>query len=228
MSTTQWAWQNISRGIDYSATARGNFKRNNWLLARYRMSNDVYASELGDEVSSLNGYNGGVLEQALASSITSGSFLKFSGTPNWSTPTMEWVETGRIINGQPTYRPNYGEANVPVSTKTNVAYFWERSGQDDFWYVVEAETAEVDSLSWSATPTDFPNRSGTPDVSSNEIDGKVFNNPAGTFTGIGTAYFEAATAEFFCSADNQVYQQQSVDWFTQVQNWIYKDSWTVA
>ena len=221
--TPDWMWRVVDRRKDYSVTAGVESFRENWMLSRYRVSDQAYSSELGDTSSSLAGENGGVTETIAVP--TGYTYLSFSGANYPYTAGVEFYSAGYSRNGQSAYI--YSDPSPEDSTKSAVIFFEEgysHSTQTWDWHFVQCSAAEAtsgtfpnittayaagDVLAWNYTVADITGANWkVPDV-------------AGNFT-LSEA---TSTLEFRCTADSQSYDQPFVDWFTQTQTWVVKSPW---
>lgn len=228
--TSEWEWQAINRGLDYTVVNNAKLQRNNWTLTRFRKSDEAYVSELGDTADELSAFNGGVTETISGVTEATVTGMKFNTTRNWTLNSTIWIETGRIIQGEPSYRMEDTATNIPNATKTNICFLAERMSGVPIheWSCVEAETADVDDFTWSLQRDDYSNRMDSFD--DGPIHNVNFDVERGTFENESRAIegtFDVV-GSFLCTGDNQVYDQASVDWFKQVQTWSFKDSWVTA
>ena len=211
--TTNWEWININRSQDVTISIGSTLTRNNWVLTRKRISDASYSSELGDTSSSLSGYNGGVTE-TVTPPLT--DVINFDTATNWTATATDWIPSGATNNGAPVYVTT-ADPNIPSSTKINIIFLYENVPTGEFgWKVYE-------SVDGSPGPS-INYVSGLESDPAPSIDGYDFDTINGSFTGTATASVsQQAAQDFYCSGDNQVYNQSSVDWFTQQQTWIFKD-----
>jgi len=196
--------------------------RNNWVIIRKRISDDDYDSELGEEESSLSAYNGGVTE-TIAGPVISGYTIGPT-VRNYTNTTDVCIPTGQIQNGSAVYATPSTITNIPDSEKRNVLHL-VAVGSELNWSYGEFTQAEVDTLT-------VPDSRGTSYVydDSNKPAGSLpvslnMNLYGGTFVGSNGAIASTYAYPFTCTGDNQVYEQQSVDWYTQRQTWVFKDGW---
>ena len=142
--TSNWEWESISRGIDTNVFAGIVRTRNNWSLTRKRVSDEAYASELGDTATSLDGFNGGVTETIVSPSINALSFGNIVGGDFPATVTVSGA--GRSAsNGVYSY-VGLDAFSQPKWMKGSDLIRWNYSGStsNDFW--------EIDST-YNTTPT---------------------------------------------------------------------------
>jgi hypothetical protein len=232
--TSEWEWLSINRGLDYTVVNNAKLQRNNWTLTRSRSSDEVYVSELGEVELELSAFNGGVTETVTGVTTATITGMRFSTTRDWTLNTVTWVETGRIVNSRVTYRMESGATNIPNASKTNVVFYGSNdvyaATGDQRWMCVEADTVDVDNLTWGTTLSSYSNHTVSQAESPVSINSVNFEIDGGTFHGESRAFTGTwpVTGSFLCTGDNQVYDQKSVDWFKQVQTWSFKDSWVTA
>lgn len=236
--TSEWEWVGINRTQDITISGGILTKRNNWTATRKRISNDTFVSSLGTTATSLSAYNGGTIETVTAPNI---SVVLFNANTAWTLTSTLWIPTGYIRNGSMSYTQYQGTANIPDALKKNVAYLatYDNNGVFTYiWVVTEASPETVRDNSWDSVIQKWvgavltqPNGSDYVFASvwssvGDSISGKAFPSSFGTFTGGATAYFSTSSVpSFYCSSDIQTYDQNGVDWFTQIQTWSNKDNW---
>ena len=245
--TSEWEWQNINRGLDYTVIDNANLKRNNWTLTRMRYSNDIYTSELDAKSTSLTAYNGGVPETigSVTGSLITGA--QFDTDTIYTLDETVWVETGYTRWGSPSYRMEDAAANIPDSSKTNILTKMTTGGsyptETLCWAVIELDNDVADnngwSSSWTATALTYPGvRSATFTRQISDpvgVDGQVLLastsrlwSPAASNDSTVSIGSFPSSGTFLCTGDTQQYQQRGVDWYQQVQTWSFKDSWRTA
>ena len=211
--TSEWEWTSINRSQDVSVQNSEQTTRNNWVVTRKRISNEAYDSQLGESAASLTAYNGGVTETVTPPET---EVIVFDTTTNWTKTTTLWIPSGTTNNGAPIYVSDE-DPNIPDATRINILYLAYSAISSKFlWYAYES----VDGA-----PGPGINRvGGDEEVTRPSLDGYLFDDLGGTFTGTSTSSISSASVyDFYCSGDNQTYQEQGVDWFTQTQTWIFKD-----
>lgn len=214
--TSEWEWVSINREQDVSVSNGNTLTRNNWSVTRKRVSNAPYVSEVGTEKSELTAYNGGVSETVRPPET---EVVTFDTTTAWTKTTTLWIPSGLTNNNAPIYVSNESP-NIPDPSKINILYVSYDAVDEEFtWYAYES----VDGL-----PGPSINRCGSDDYTTiPSLDGLLFDNSFGSFTGSATSSITTAPIyDFYCSSDNQSYGQNGVDWFTQTQTWIFKDGYS--
>lgn len=238
--TTGWMWQSINRNRDYSIVNGSEFFRENWQLVRYRVSDAAYTSQLGSTASSLSADNGGVTESVTAptedvltivntsSQITwSGGAnyddytfypcpLEHDGNPIWysETPAQATTDNGNVDN---TYVPVVGYNKVNA-----------------LWYVVlEPRATATSGLLTYSTIAGYGEHNVSPNLAATSNGWTSDSGDATSPVYVDTipnpdedVVVEVETnANFRCISDLQSYNQQSVDWYTQIQTWTAVTRW---
>ena len=239
--TSQWEWVSINRENDISVSGGVFSSRPNWTMMRMRISSADYSGQLGETASSLSGYNGGVTETITAPTINR---VTFNANTAWTLSATSWIETGFTINGSKSYTPYYGTANIPNSSKKNVAFLAKITSEvfatAYIWCVTEITAEELSSGTWTSSyeeatlnpiPYGLTNSvwKSAASAYASSINSIAFTLNYGTFTGDATASTGTFSPSILvCAADSQTYNQRSVDWYTQTQTWVYKSSWSVS
>ena len=240
---SEWEWLNINRGIDYSVIDGEQLKRNNWVLTRFRWSNEIYVSELGNRESSLTAYNGGVPETVSGSTSILGLGVRFLTATVYTPSDKTWVE---IAGESGRYKLEGSGNNIPDSTKVNIlSNLLTQTGVTPqyAWCIIECDADDIengifpnryDDVSYSnkvrATETDNASRppiDGVTILASTAVG--TFNTGTQVDTTADEDVFEyEVQGAFLCTADNQNYSQRGVEWYQQVQTWSFKDDWVPA
>ena len=252
--TSEWEWQNINRGLDYTVVDSAPMKRNNWTLTRSRYSSAPYASELDTKDTSLTAYNGG--EPETISGITSIYIdgYQFDTTQNWVSDSAIWVDSGYTSVGTSSkvYVQQSGTTNKPDSDKANLLgifrTYYNYVGHPDYvataryaWCVVESTINDAENGTFSADYTTYTNGIHGPEYFYQSYppiyaqtpsipEGETLSTAKGTFSGSSTPYGGSypSVGTFLCTADVQQYGQRGVEWYEQVQTWSFKDAWRTA
>ena len=173
--TSEWEWQIINRGLDYTVVGNSQQKRSNWTLTRSRYSNAPYESQIDTKQFSLSAYNGG--ETRTISGFTTDVVFgyQFETTRNWVSNSANWVDSGYNSYIRYGYANVYvqqdGTTNKPDSTKVNIMgafktwsdYVYDPGSgfnvlQEKYaWCVVEGEQSEIDNGSFSRDYDDYTN-----------------------------------------------------------------------
>lgn len=198
--TSGWEWQTIDRREAAVSIEPIYIYRPNWTLVRTRISDAAYSSELGDTTSSLSGLNGGVTETITPPPsvfrITC-THASYSGTALYP--------SGDINGGYPVYQSDIftwfcSELQDYINARIWIFYSSTGAGQSTRGYVGSAAT-------------------GLPYDSSYDCQDSIGLYSGGW--GLPPNFSSADTAlEFQCVSDSQVYNQKSVDWYTQQQTWV--------
>jgi hypothetical protein len=226
--TSEWEWENVTRARDYTISRNINFFRENWVLARKIISNDTFSSELGATASTLSAYNGGVTETISPPSF---SFFKFtsSGASFW-TINIPFYKAGYQRNGKDAYL--FSEASPKDPSKAAVIFYEYNQyfgGTYYHWHWIQCSSGEASSGT-------FPTMAAIV-TASNHVASSQTNSatPAGSawkreFNNLSshtaTLSSSSSTVDFLCLSDAQQYDNQSVDWYTQRQQWVARSPWS--
>ena len=246
--TSQWSFASLNRNRSTVLSGSAFLSTSAYSITRFRTSDDTYASQVGDAVQSLSGYNGGVTETITTPAIE-GS--RFATTQDWVSNSSVWVQSSSSYNGKPIYLQISGQPNLPDGDMVNVIYYTDtgvyetlygahtRKNRSVRWYCGEFSNEQVANSDFGVLPS---NRGSGPSISDSWIPGWGNDNfppadsywdisPFGSYAASGTFSGSSVFTNgysnngyFVCMSDAQLYDPPSVPWYKQTQTWVFRGS----
>jgi len=148
------------------------------------------------------------------------------GGGTWATDGGVWLPTGGLKNSFPIYT-QYKTTNFPLG-KTNVVWYSLTGATFGLW----CSAPTTDTLAQSggfedeANVTNYPDGFAVASSGGSDLDGKTLEGQEAWDTNDGLASVGPTQVSLDCTDDDQIYDEQSVGWYKQVQTWEFIDAWT--
>jgi hypothetical protein len=139
----------------------------------------------------------------------------------------KWIETGFERGGYPVYII-FDKTNSPLPYLQNVVWLSTTGTTAGKWCAAASTLDDVEQNSFldEAKAANYANGYAVASTSGyTSINGIVFVGAGGWLGVDATATLGTNQISMVCESDEQAYDQNGVDWYTQRQRWTYIDSW---
>lgn len=209
--TGNWTVTEDDRGTIKSASGAAVFSQDNWVVRRFRYSDEDYNPEQGSSALELSGYYGGELAEFLAGTVDG---FVFNDDTDWVSTSAVFVDTGLQLNSRAVYVQQTGTFNKPNPFKTNVMY---NDGTN--WYVRESTVPDIRNLVFQSNNYV---KGGTTQLTPNYV---RFSTNNGTFKKDATCVeISGVLGRYYCESDKRTFIN-GLGWYKQEQIWTFTGGW---